>query len=736
VIRLFGIRHHGPGSARAVRDQLHRWQPDIVLVELPADCAPAVRWIGDTGLRPPVALLGWVLDQPRRAVFLPLAEFSPEWQAMRWAAESDVPVRPIDLPLSRMLATSPDDDALALHPHRPSDPLAALAAAAGDVDPERWWEDVIEHRSAPCDDADADEADPFQAVAEAMHAVRGGSDPSTTTEARREAHMRQALRRARADGFQRIAVVCGAWHVPALAEPFPAAKLDAATLRGLPTAKIGVSWVPWTYQRMAAASGYGAGVESPAWYAHVFGAAQEDRVSRWFVDAARLLRDRGTLVSPDHLIGAVRAADALAALRGRPHPGLGELLDASSAVLADQGGMALIRNELVVGSTIGQVPASAPQVPLARDLGIQQRAVRLAVAAEPRTIELDVRTASGRRRSVLLHRLRALGVSWGEVIDGRGSSGTFRETWRLVWEPELAVRVVELAGYGTTVADAATARLVEAADGASSLSDVVAVLDVALLGDLDRAVQPAVARLAHLAAGDHDVGELIDALPALAQTLRYGDVRGTDSAALRATFDGIVVRVLAGLLDACRARDAEMAAAMAERLSAVHAALALCDHPARFDRWPRAVAEIGERGDVSGVIRGRAARLLHDSGWWDGDELQRRMSRSLSPGTDASTGASFVEGFLAGSGTVLVHDRVLLAVLDDWVAGLAAGSFDDAMPLLRRTFGGFDLAERRQLGLLVAGHGRDVPPGDGFGVDPERAAAALATVRLMLGLPS
>jgi hypothetical protein len=38
--------------------------------------------------------------------------------------------------------------------------------------------------------------------------------------------------------------------------------------------------------------------------------------------------------------------------------------------------------------------------------------------------------------------------------------------------------------------------------------------------------------------------------------------------------------------------------------------------------------------------------------------------------------------------------------------------------------------------LLVAGHGRDVPPGDGFGVDPERAAAALATVRLMLGLPS
>ena len=47
-------------------------------------------WIGDAGLVPPVALLGYVVAQPERAVFAPLAAFSPEWQAVPWAAEHGV----------------------------------------------------------------------------------------------------------------------------------------------------------------------------------------------------------------------------------------------------------------------------------------------------------------------------------------------------------------------------------------------------------------------------------------------------------------------------------------------------------------------------------------------------------------------------------------------------------------------------------------------------------------------
>ena len=55
---------------------------------------------------------------------------------------------------------------------------------------------------------------------------------------------------------------------------------------------------------------------------------------------------------------------------------------------------------------------------------------------------------------------------------------------------------------------------------------------------------------------------------------------------------------------------------------------------------------------------------------------------------------------------MLVHDAELLGVIDGWVSSLAPDAFATAVPLLRRTFGGFEPAERRQLGRLLA----DGPP--------------------------
>ncbi len=242
-----------------------------------------------------------------------------------------------------------------------SDPLRALALAAGDTDPERWWEDVIEHRG--------DGTPAFESVADAMAAARDGTSHLGRRRAARGPH---AARYSRSN--QRwtrvVAVICGAWHVPALDVTAHAVKADTATLRGLPKVKVAAAWVPWTHRRLTQASGYGAGVASPGWYRHVFNHPGPDGVARFFVDAARVLRDRGLSASPDHLIGATRLADSLAAMRGRPRPGLAEVLDAADSVM---GGLDLVRSELVVGDALGSVSVHAPQVPLARDLAKEQK---------------------------------------------------------------------------------------------------------------------------------------------------------------------------------------------------------------------------------------------------------------------------------------------------------------------------------------------------------------------------
>ena len=145
AVTLYGIRHHGPGSARSVRAALAEQRPDVVLIEGPPEADALVPLAADPEMRPPVALLGYVPGEAGQAAFWPFAVFSPEWQAIRYALAAGVPVRFFDLPAAHQLAMrgdgQPGTAAAASAPTRSPE----LAAAAGYDDPERWWEDVVEH---------------------------------------------------------------------------------------------------------------------------------------------------------------------------------------------------------------------------------------------------------------------------------------------------------------------------------------------------------------------------------------------------------------------------------------------------------------------------------------------------------------------------------------------------------------------------------------------------------------
>ena len=99
-LHFFGIRHHGPGSARSLVRALQAVRPDVVLIEGPPDANDLLPLAAHAGLEPPVALLVYLPDRPRAAVLYPFARFSPEWQAIRYGLAHAVPLRFIDLPQS------------------------------------------------------------------------------------------------------------------------------------------------------------------------------------------------------------------------------------------------------------------------------------------------------------------------------------------------------------------------------------------------------------------------------------------------------------------------------------------------------------------------------------------------------------------------------------------------------------------------------------------------------------
>ena len=796
TVRLFGIRHHGPGCARSLLRALEAMQPDCLLIEGPPDGESVLPFVLESGMCPPVALLVYAPDDSRRAVFYPFAEFSPEWRALRYGLGQSLPVRFMDLPIAHQFgldkafedecrakeealrdaegrtktdaaegteapasgAQAPETTATnTLAPEQPEggdtgdtdgnaggeasaqedvygDPLDWLGRAAGYGDGEAWWNHMVEER--------IDGLELFDAIREAMTALRAEAprrergERETRREALREAYMRKTLRQAKKEGFQRIAVICGAWHVPALEAETPA-KQDNELLKGLPKMKVAATWTPWTYANLSSRSGYGAGVTSPAWYEHLWRSGKGDRAIGWLTHAARLFREQDMDCSSAHIIEASRLATSLAALRERPRPGLPELYEAlqTTVCMGDSAPLRLIERQLIVGDKLGTIPETAPTVPLQRDLEQQQKSLRLKPEAARKVLDLDLRQANDLARSHLLHRLRLLEIGWATPGGSRNAKGTFHELWEMQWVPELPIAVIAASRWGNTILEAATAKAVELSGEADLLRLAELVNDI-LFADLPDAVGHATRMLEEKAATANDVGQLLEAIPPLAAIARYGNVRQTDAGMVARVLEGLIPRASIGLPGACTSLDDESAAAMRDRIIAAHNAVRLLGDEDRWESWLSALHQTALRdGTAHELLRGMAVRLLFDEQRLPVEEAARLMSLSLSAAAAPASASAWIEGFLNQSALVLLHDDALWGVLANWLDGLNDTHFTNILPMLRRTFSGFSAPERRQLGERAKrAAGKPMQKQVETRWDAERAALPVPLLRRVLGL--
>ena len=712
TLHHFGIRHHGPGSARRLLDALEALRPALLLVEGPADADALLPAFADPAMQPPVALLGHAVDRPELSSFHPFAVFSPEYQAIRWALAAGVPVRFIDLPSSIQLAMRAaedaerqpggdeadgmpaDQDPSAVAAQRIAhDPIGELARLAGYEDGESWWHDWLES-------AGGEARATFLEVEAMMQALRESSPQPTLRERQREAHMRLAIAQAARETDGDIAVVCGAWHVPALRAKARVAD-DKALLRGLAKMPVRHTWVPWTSPRLAFASGYGAGVDAPRWYRHLWRHGNDQAaLAHWMVQVARVLRDGGAHASPASAIEGVRLAVVLAGLRGRPAAGYEEMRDAAIACLCGGETLPWKQHEaiLLLGDEVGAIPPGTPLMPLLEDLQRQQKATRLKPEALERELALDLRSDAGAARSVLLHRLRLLDVPWGVQADAGGSRGTFRERWTLRWEPEFAVRLVENLVHGSTLEQAAGNRAIASMRGERRMSRLAALVNACMEARLPSAAQAGIGVLADAAAHAQECLEMLASLPPLVSLRRYGSARKLELRQLDGLVERLLVQAALALPYAARNLDAQQAGALCGAIADWQASLAIAELDAEASNaWWRALQALTGDAHANRRVAGLAARLLHEDGRIATDALQDLLGRMLSPGEASADAAQFFEGFFDGAATQLLHQRELLDAVDAWLQSLDGDTFREQLPLLRRVLSSLDGNERRHL---------------------------------------
>jgi hypothetical protein len=743
AVHILGIRHHGPGSARNVKAFLETVKPDIVLVEGPPEADAMLQWVSNEGLKPPVALLCYQPDDPQRSVFYPFADFSPEWQAILYARRQNIHVRFMDLPAGNQMLVERERKVIKQEDEPDTDhlnnegqsfeqlyksPISYLSDAAGFTDDEKWWEHTFEYRN--------NNEDVFDAVAEAMQALRESlPQKDKKLELMREAYMRRTIRQAEKEMFHTIAVICGAWHAPAL-QGKSSQKDDNEILKGLPKVKTECTWIPWTFSRLSFHSGYGAGINSPGWYNHIWNHPHDDG-TLWMANVAQLFRKQQMDTSVAHIIEAVRLAGALASLRGLPKVGLEELNEATLSVLCNGESilLKLVQDELIVGHQIGEVPVEIPKPPLQLDIEKQQKKLRLPATADYKDYTLDLRKDTDLDRSIFLHRLQLLGINWGRQQYTTGK-GTFKEQWRLQWDPGYSVEIIERGNLGNTVAEAAASSVLNQSKEAKELKAIGDLLEKTIPAELPGAIEALINQLNNLAAASADVIELMEVVPGLITVARYGNVRKTDAELVLTIINSIITRVCISLPNACIAIDEDASQKLLELFFKLNDGINLLQDEEITTMWQQTLVIIAANKSTSPVIGGYSTRLLHDARKLEGDQLMQYFSFAMSSATAPVIAAAWLEGFLKGSGTLLLLDQDLWQMIDNWIAGLTGDIFMQVLPLLRRTFANFTNPERRKLGEKARSGGGSGHQHTNISAnfDPERAKQGLPVIMQLLGL--
>lgn len=689
-VRIFGIRHHGPGSALRLLEQLKTWQPDALLLECPADAQGALAYIGTPALQPPVAILLYDPGDVQQAVHLPLAVFSPEWQALHYADVHGIPAIAMDLPWSiqRQLVATPGG-------REAADPFAVIAAAMAYPDTERWWEYFFEQVHG--------ETDLFPQIIELMAVFRAEAHYTDTEENQlREAWMRQTIREAWREGRQRIAVVCGAFHSPALRLWADTEREDTSLLKTKKTGRSQATWVPWSYSHLARESGYGAGVHSPAWYELLYEQPQQ-ATPHWMTRCAHFLREKGLPGSPAATQAAVEMAESLAVLRQMHQPGFTELEEAALAVLAmgDPQWLSPMREQLLVGDRIGKVPAEIPGTPLESDFRAAVRSARLSRALETPgkiDLELDLRKPANRLASTLLHRLHLLHLPWGQFVQpGEHTKGRFRERWRLEWKPRYSLQLIEASRWGLTLEEAANQLTRHHAGQTRQLAPLAQWMRDCLLARLPATAESLARMLQDQSALTQDIWDLAEALSPLIQIHHYGEGYESPPMDLQGLIQRFIPRILIGLPKSLTSAPAEDLEAIPGRIRQLLLDLTLWDHkPWLTLLWNQLLPLLDEQ-QLDHGLHGTMLRLAWEEGQVHDQVLGQHIRFRLASHQAAVASASWVSGLLHGNEGLLLRHKLLWQQLDYWVSHIPESDFLGLLPQLRQVFSGFSPVARRQL---------------------------------------
>jgi hypothetical protein len=321
------------------------------------------------------------------------------------------------------------------------------------------------------------------------------------------------------------------------------------------------------------------------------------------------------------------------------------------------------------------------------------------------------------------------------LVDAETGRGTFREVWMLRWIPELSVALAEALIHGVTIEQAAGNWILERAQASSSVTELAEMIRGALVADLSDAATQCIERLQAAAIHASDITDLMKAIAPLVRVLRYGTARKLPENALRALILAMSIEVNAGVRVGSHSLDREAASARVDAMRGYDEALGLFADKTLSHTWRHQLALMVEDDQVAAPIAGLSLRRLHDLRAWELPAVAAAFSRHTS-GQEFESAGAFLESFLSGGSEIILQDRSLLQLVDAWLCELREEDFIESLPMLRRSFAGFDaVARRRLIETIAKGAQQDSQAAAAQGIEDDGPfAEALPLLYRILGI--
>ncbi len=741
-VLFFPVRHHSPACAWAIRCWIREQKPRAVLVEGPDDFQPLLPHL--LKCVPPVAIyshyrLGGKIersDDERHAAYFPMAEYSPEWVALREGHAVGAELRFIDLDyasqhhVEQSAAKQPGMlriESLQTEEHfRRSAYLREAARRCGCRDHDELWDHLIEVRGA-----NRGVEQIVRDVATYCYLSRLDT-PREVLEAdgtlAREAVMAAAIRAVLdQDDARPVLVVTGGFHSVVL--PQLLLQVPAQPRRHTPAVR-DACLTRYTFAQLDALAGYAAGMPQPGYYQAVWEALEKNEAAPLEAVALRLLvnlghaaraRDLSASVSVADEIAALEQARRLAQLRNHAGPAREDLWDAVRSCLvkgelgADGEAVLALARKLFTGDATGDVPPDAGVPPLVADFRRVAEMRKLPVVfGGTHTASLEIyKKETHRDVSRFLHRLDFLKVPYGNRRAGpdflRGSDlRRVIEHWDCQWIPQTESRLIERAVYGASVEEAAAARLREEAirlddEAADGASNGVALLIRACWMGLPSAAADLSERLGGWMGRD---ASFISVANAFGQLMLLRQSREPLQAAklnlLPALLSGAFIRACQLLSGAVQLPD-EQAAAFVDGCLIINSRLSVEEEAFNAGLFWQSLSTLLTHTTTPPLLRGAAAGLLHTGGQLAVEEVMKAVHGALSPAVDdGARQVDFLAGLLKTARELAWREPALLQAVEALFSQWDDDEFLHRLPHLRLAWSDLAPSETDRVAAQVA----------------------------------